>query len=179
VDFADGCISPLAYRGAVPGAVQRYKFLGASAYHESFGLLVAQCIQDHLPEEIDALTWAPLSRRRLRERGYDQAQLLAQKAGKTLHLPVLPTLKKVRHTRPQSRQEDEESRRANALGAYGLCPDAAVEGRRLILVDDVVTSGSTLSECARLLKQAGAAKVWCATLAQAGSGKNEKSEKNG
>jgi ComF family protein len=179
VDFADGCISPLAYRGAVPGAVQRYKFLGASAYHESFGLLVAQCIQDHLPEEVDELTWAPLSRKRLRERGYDQAQRLARQAGRTLNLPVFPTLEKVRHTKPQSGLEDEESRKANALGAYRLRPDAAVEGKRLVLVDDVVTSGATLCECARCLKQGGAAKVWCVTLARAGSGKNEKSEKNG
>ena len=60
-----------------------------------------------------------------------------------------------------------EARRANALGAYALLPGVDVAGKRVLLADDVVTSGATLSECARTLLEAGAAEVWCVTLAQA------------
>ena len=76
-------------------------------------------------------------------------------------------LVKARHTQPQSGLDSAEARRANALGAYALLPGADVAGRHVLLADDVVTSGATLSECARTLLEAGAAEVWCVTLAQA------------
>jgi len=167
VDFADGCFSPLAYRDAVPEAIHRYKFSGVRAYAAPFGLLMAQCAQDR-KLEADALVWAPLSSKRLRQRGYDQAELLTRSMGAVLGIPVLPVLEKCRHTQAQSDLETESARRANALGAYRLREGADVEGKQLILVDDVVTSGATLSECVRVLKQAGARQVYCLTLARAG-----------
>ena len=84
-----------------------------------------------------------------------------------LKLPAAATLVKARHTRPQSGLDSAEARRANALGAYALLPGVDVAGKRVLLADDVVTSGATLSECARTLLEAGAAEVWCVTLAQA------------
>ena len=168
VDFADGCFSPLAYRGAVPDGVHRYKFGRNRACGAPFATLMAQCVRDHLKEDVDAITWAPLSRARLRERGFDQAQLLARCLGEELKRPLLPTLEKSRHTTPQSDLKSEGARRANALGAYVLLPGCDVKGKCLLLVDDVVTSGATLSECCRILKQAGAKRVWCVTLASAG-----------
>lgn len=176
VDFTEGCCSPLAYRDEVPEAVRRYKFAGVRAYGRPFARLMAQCVRDHELGQVDALTWAPLSQKRLRERGYDQARLLAEHMGKELDIPVLPTLVKTRHTGPQSELEGESARRANALNAYGLLPEAEVAGKRLLLVDDVVTSGATLSECARVLLLSGAASVECVTLAQART--DEKSGKN-
>lgn len=167
VDFTSGCLSPLGYRDRVPEAVHRYKFRGVRQYGTPFGALLVQCAQDHLTTLPDAVTWAPLSRQRLRERGYDQARLLAQRVGEGLSLPVVPTLVKTRHSGPQSDLKESAARRANALNAYDLLPGAEVEGKRLLLVDDVVTSGATLSECARILTMAGAKEVWCLTLAQA------------
>ena len=168
VDFADVCFSPLGYRDRVPEAVRRYKFGRGKAYGRPFGLLAAQCAQDHLPRRPDAVTWAPLSRQRLRERGFDQAELMARAAGEALGLPVIPMLKKVRHTGAQSDLEDERERRANVRGAYALLPGAGVSGKKLLLVDDVVTTGSTLGECAKTLLLGGADRIWCLTLAQAG-----------
>ena len=167
VDFADGCCSPLSYRGKVPEAIHRYKFGRNRACGAPFGLLLAQCVQDHLTEQGDLVTWVPLSRQRLRERGFDQAALLARHMARHLGLSACPTLKKQRDTDPQSDLHSDSARRANALGAYVLLPEAQVEGRRILLVDDVVTSGATLSECCRILKQAGAGSVHCVTLAQA------------
>ena len=167
VDFIQGCCSPLAYRGAVREAIHRYKFSGVRAYARPFGLLMAQCVQDRPEMAPELITWAPLSRKRRRERGYDQGELLARAMAKRLGLPAVPTLVKARHTQPQSGLDSAEARRANALGAYALLPGAEVAGRRVLLADDVVTSGATLSECARTLLEAGAAEVWCVTLAQA------------
>ena len=175
VDFADGCFSALAYRDRVPEAVRRYKFARVRACGRPFGLLVAQCAQDHLPQRPDALTWAPLSDRRLRERGFDQAELMARAAGAAMGLPVIPTLKKLKHTKAQSDLTDPRKRRANVQGAYALLPGAEVAGRRLLLVDDVVTTGATLGECAKVLLMGGADRIWCATLAQArGTGEEGK-----
>lgn len=168
VDFADGCISPLTYRGTVPESVRRFKFGGGRACGAAFGVLMAQCVRDHCPEGADLITWAPVSSRRRRERGYDQAELLARRMGEELGLPVMPLLCKVRHTEPQSELKSDSARRANALGAYALLPESRVEGKRILLVDDVVTSGATLSECCRMLRQAGAEYVCCVTLACAG-----------
>lgn len=167
VDFTQGCCSPLAYRGAVREAIHRYKFSGVRAYARPFGLLMAQCVQDRPEMAADLVTWAPLSRKRRRERGYDQGELLARAMAKRLGLPAVPTLVKARHTQPQSGLDSAEARRANALGAYALLPGADAAGKRVLLADDVVTSGATLSECARTLLEAGAAEVWCVTLAQA------------
>ena len=180
VDFTQGCWSPLAYQAQVREAVQRYKFAPAPAYGRPFGLLMAQCARDQ-GVEAELVTWAPLSKKRRRKRGFDQGDLLARTVGECLALPVLPLLEKSRHTVPQSSLPDGAARRANALGAYSLLPGGRIEGRRVLLVDDVVTSGATLSECARLLCQGGAKQVLCLTLAQAGEGgdKLENNRNNG
>lgn len=175
LEFISLCVSPLWYQGEVRESVRRYKFYGRSGYVDTYGLLVAQCVQDHLAGRFDLITWAPLSRERRKERGYDQAMLLAQAAAQRLGCTASATLQKVRNTGAQSGLHDDSARRANVLGAYELT--APVEGRRVLLIDDVVTTGSTLSECARVLRTGGAADVVCATLARA-RGKREDTRKN-
>lgn len=167
IDFADRCLSPLGYRGSVVESIHRFKFSGRASYARPYGILVAQCVRDNWKEPLDAVTWTPLSGPRRRSRGYDQAQLLAKWTARELGLPLLGMLDKVRDTPPQSGLEEDAQRRANVLGAYRLRKEARPANMRLLLVDDVVTSGSTLSECARLLSGGGAASVLCATLAQA------------
>lgn len=168
VAFTAGCYSPLEYRDRVRESIHRFKFGSVRAYAAPFGALMAQCVSDHGEINADLVTWAPLSRKRLRQRGYDQAGLLAREVGERLDLPVVRTLNKNRHTQRQSDLHDHAQRRANVLGAYVLRPGADVRGKRVLLVDDVVTSGATLSSCAKVLHQAGAEEVWCVTLAQAG-----------
>lgn len=167
IDFADGCFSPLAYQDSVPEAVHRYKFGRVRALAKPFAALMVQCLADRLPEEADLICWAPLSKKRLRERGFDQAELLAREVGRLLAVPAASALEKTRNTGPQSELEEESARQANARGAYALLPGTDLKGKRVVLVDDVVTSGSTLSECAALLRQCGAERVFCLTLARA------------
>lgn len=168
VEFLDGCVSALWYRDGVRDGVHRFKFSGRSGYAGCFGLLMAQSVQDAWGDvRFDGVTWAPLSKQRLRRRGYDQAGLLAREAAARLELPVVSTLQKVRHTAAQSGLDEDGSRRANVLGAYESLPGADVAGKVLLLCDDVVTTGATLSECARILRTAGAERVFAVTLARA------------
>lgn len=166
VELTKGCVSALRYQDRVRSAVHAYKFHGRSARSAPFGVLVAQAVRDQ-GLTADLVSWPSLSKKRMHRRGYDQAELLAQEVGKRLGLPVFRTLDKA--DRPaQSGLEGEAARRANLLGAYtALAPERFV-GKTILLIDDVVTTGATLSECAKTLRLAGAAEVVCATLAKAG-----------
>lgn len=167
VDFCDACLSPLWYRDKVPDAVRRYKFGGASGYAHILGTLMAQSLADQWNEPVDLVTWAPLSAKRLRKRGYDQAELLARQVGEAAGLPVEPTLVKARQNKTQSQLADDAQRRANVVGVYECLPSLDLTGKRVVLVDDIVTSGATLSECASCLRVAGAESVVALTLALA------------
>ena len=166
-EFFSLCASPLWYQDQVRASFHRYKFKGVRGYSRTYGRLVAQCVQDHLVGRYDLITWVPLSRARLRQRGYDQAMLLASAAALALDDVAAETLCKVRDTEAQSGLgKNDASRRANVLSAYQVTDPALVEGRRVLLIDDIVTTGSTLSECARVLRTAGATDVVCAALAR-------------
>lgn len=165
VELTAGCVSPLRYDDRVRTAIHAYKFHGKSARSHAFGTLIAQCVHDH-GVVAELVTWPPLSQKRLRQRGYDQAELLAREVGRALGLPVAATLTKT-HRPAQSGLEGEAERRANLLGAYSAVEPERFRGKTVLLVDDVVTTGATLSECAKTLRVAGAEKVVCATLARA------------
>lgn len=168
-EFFSLCVSPLRYQGRVRESVHRYKFGGAVSYAATYGRLLADCVEERLAGRFDLVSWVPLSRKRLRQRGYDQARLLAEELARRLDLRAEPLLEKVRHTEAQSGlSSDSGVRRANVLGAYRALSPGLLAGKRVLLVDDVATTGATLSECARVLRTAGAADVLCCTLAKAG-----------
>ncbi len=166
-EFFSLCAAPLRYQDKVRDSIRRYKFKGRRGYHKVYGALVAQCVHDHLAGRYDLITWVPLSPQRKRERGYDQAFLLASAAALELGEVAVETLRKGRDTDPQSGISEASRRRANVLGAYEPVDPELVHGRRILLIDDVVTTGSTLSECARILRTMGASDVVCAALARA------------
>lgn len=166
VELTQGCLSVLRYQDKVRSAIHGFKFRGRSARSAAFGTLMAQCASDHALTA-DLITWPSLSKKRLRERGYDQSRLLALEMGKRLGLPVLRTLRKA-HRPAQSGIQGPAARRANLLGAYTAIEPEAFRGKTLLLVDDVLTTGATLSECAKTLRLAGAEAVVCVTLARAG-----------
>lgn len=160
------CVSPLYYEGNVRRSLLRYKFGGLSFYAEEYADYVLKCIDEN-DIICDSITWVPLSRRRLRKRGYDQARLLAEAIAARTGLPCERTLVKIRNNPPQSRTEKASQRRANVSGAYRAASETKLAGRCFLLVDDIVTTGSTLSECADVLRRAGAASVSAATVASA------------
>lgn len=172
-EFISCCVSPLWYQDKVRESIHRYKFSDRNGYAKTYGKLVAQCVTDHLAGRYDLITWVPLSAKSLKKRGYDQAMLLAMAAALELGEVAVETLRKARDTNAQSSLKEDAARRANVLGAYEVVDPVIVEGKRFLLIDDVVTTGSTLSECARVLRTYGAADVVCATLTRA-RGENSK-----
>ena len=168
MEFISLCASPLWYQDEVRESFHRYKFKGSRGYAKVYGRLMAQCVRDHLAGRYDLITWVPLSEQRRKSRGYDPAMLLAEAAALELGDVAAETLVKVRDTGAQSGLgKDDSARRANVLGAYRPTDPELIAGQRVLLMDDVVTTGSTLSECARTLRTAGAADVVCVTLARA------------
>lgn len=164
-DYFSDCISALYYEGNVKLAVRRYKFHSASAYAPAFGELIAERIYEDYDGQYDLLSWVPLAPDRLRKRGYDQSRLLAEQAARRLRLPLVRVLKKKRGVPAQSQSGDADHRRRNISGAYSVPKPEIICGKRVLLIDDIVTTGSTLSECAVTLLKAGAESVICASLA--------------
>ena len=117
----------------------------------------------------DVITWVPVSRKRRRARGYDQVELLAKAVGPELGIPVEPLLEKFRDNRANSGLKTPAERRANVLGVYKVIEPERLHGKRVLLLDDIVTTGATASECARVLLTAGAEEVIFAAVAAAGT----------
>jgi ComF family protein len=107
----------------------------------------------------------PLHPARKRERGFNQAELLALELKRASRIPVHNVLRRTRYTTTQT-QFDRSERMENLRGAFRLRRGCNVQGLRMLLVDDVLTTGSTLSECAAVLKKAGALSVHAATVAR-------------
>ena len=162
------CAAPLWYRDLAREGLHRFKFRGMSSAATPLGELIAECAAEHFAGEFDTVTWVPVSSRRLRQRGYDQARLLAESACRLWDTRPLPLLRKTVHNPAQSGLKEAAARRANVLGVYETPVPEKVQGRRVLLVDDICTTGATLAECARTLRDAGAADVMsvCVALAR-------------
>lgn len=165
VDGLARCYSALFYDGSVRASILRYKFGGAAAYCRAYGEILADCIDEN-DISCDIITWASISRQRMRRRGYDQAQLMAQELSRLTGIPCARLLKKTRNNPAQSGTNSRAARYRNVKGVYAPAPGAAIDGRRVLVIDDVVTTGATLSECAAVLKAAGAAEISALTLAR-------------
>lgn len=171
VKYAQRCVATFFYEKDLREAFLRFKFQNRDHYADQFGKWMCATIRDKLEGRYDCITWAPVSRRRLRERGFDQSERLCMVIARELGLPVERLLQKTRHTKRQSELNDASMRAANASGAYSVVDPAKVAGRRILLIDDIVTTGATLAECSRVLRTAGAESVVCAVLAAARSDK--------
>lgn len=158
---AGACAYMLDYMAA-RRAITAYKFHNKPQYARALGKLLVPLVT--ALGEVDCITWAPVSALRLTKRGYDQSRLLAEAVGHTLQIPVRPMLRKRRHTRRQS-QTPHDKRGENVRGAYTLAGGCTPAGLKIVLIDDVVTTGSTISECCRVLYDAGAREVFCVALA--------------
>ena len=155
------------YKENVRLSILRYKFGGRRSYADSYGRLLAMKLQKDDWDDTDVLTWVPISRQRKFRRGYDQVELIGISLARELGMELTPTLKKIRHTKPQSTMGDISHRKANILGAFEVIDPAIVKDQRILLLDDIVTTGATASEAARILLIAGAKEVKLATLAVA------------
>lgn len=170
-DFIAKCVSPLFYRDNVRDSIHRFKFYRCRFYAKPYAKLIKECLLMHTDIKFDYITWVPLSKKRYRQRGYDQAQCLAEALARIIDIPIWGMLRKIRDTKAQSTLTDKSQRRANIAGAYTLADGIDINGLNILLIDDVVTTGATLSECAKVLLLNGAERIYCATVAKAGSSK--------
>ena len=161
------CAAVWYYEGVVRESLLRYKFQNARSYAESYGRFLAMRLQQLHPEGDYVLTWVPISAKRRRQRGYDQVELLAQAVSRELGIPAVQTLVKTRNNPPQSTISGQAERRANVLGVYQCVKREQFYGKQVVLLDDIVTTGATVSEAARVLLTFGAREVTCAAVAAA------------
>jgi ComF family protein len=153
--------SPFLYEGPARRAVHRLKFAGWRDVAGALAEAIAAC--DELPA-VEVVTWVPLARRRLSERGYDQARALAIALGHRADLPVSRLLVRRVATGPQARRRGED-RRSAMHGAFAAHRRDVPQ--RVLLVDDVLTTGATVAACAETLVAAGVRRVHVVTAARA------------
>ncbi|MGN1306684.1 MAG: ComF family protein [Faecousia sp.] len=163
-EFFTQCYAVTAYAGDVAASLKRYKFQGMQQYAGAYGRLIAMQLL-HMNAEFDILSWVPVSKKRRRKRGFDQSYLLAKTVASELGISCVRTLEKVRDNPSQSKLKGTEERRANVINVYRAVEPEHFMNRRVLLIDDIMTTGATLSECSRILLTEGAASVLCATVA--------------
>jgi competence protein ComFC len=160
----DGIRSPFLFDGLVRRAIHEFKYNNLRDLAPTLAELLCDYMsRDPLPCEV--LVPVPLHPRRLRERGYNQSALFARELGRLSGAPVAEgCLVRRGYTSPQVRSKGVEERRQKVAGAFA-CRDRSLAGKKVVLIDDVSTSGATLNACARVLKSAGAASVWGLVMA--------------
>ncbi len=158
------CYAPFQYKDEVRASLHRYKFGGAAAYGPIYADFILKSIDEN-PISCDIISWVPLSPKRYRKRGYDQAEIIARALAEKLGLPCEKLLVKIKDNPKQSSIGNRERRKANVAGVYRCASENMVSGKRLLIIDDIVTSGATLAECAAVLRKSGCIEVYAAAAA--------------
>lgn len=159
-------LSSFPYGEGYRNTLHEFKFRNRTALAQPLGFLMAGTARE-FPNAFSAVVFVPLHKSGRRKRGYDQCQLLAEAVAWELRLPVMDALEKVRQTQTQH-ELSAEAREKNVAGAYALKKNRDVSGQHLLLIDDIVTTGNTLSQCAQALFAAGARSVCALCAADAG-----------
>lgn len=166
------CAVLYPYTGSVRESILRFKFEGekwnADYYAER---LAAQILEQFKGNAFDMITSVPLSGKRKKERGYNQSELIARRISERLRVPYAECLSKTADNAEQHRLRRNE-RKSNVKGAYQAL-GAEIRGQRILMIDDIMTTGATLSECATVLFKAGAESVFCAVVAETPAGSVE------
>lgn len=159
------CVSPFYHKGVAQTGIYTLKDVGYRVTAEGFVAEMAEAVRrEYGGIPFDLVTAVPLHKREQRERGFNQAEKLGQALARRLGLPYETMLRKITATAPQKELKAVE-RSGNLLGVFDVCGDVA--GKTILLVDDVITTGATLDECAKMLKIFGAEEVYAATAAAA------------
>lgn len=164
--YCDQVVCVCEYSGNIKEALIRFKFYNKPSFYRALGKLLYSRLEDALDVGgIDMVLSVPLSRKRYAQRGYNQARLVSKVLSRELRVADCSAIiKRVRDTRSQ-RLLDKKSRYRNIRDAFALIDPDIVEGKTIVLVDDIYTTGNTVGECARILKEAGADRVIAGVIA--------------
>jgi len=165
--YFDIARAPLLYEGPIRDLIHSFKYSHHTHLRYPLALLTLEGLREFLTEqEPHTIVPVPLHRSRLRQRGFNQAVLLGRVLSHNLSVPMTPDLLvRTRRTEPQV-ELSAEKRRLNVKGAFSVKKPGLVVGKRVLLLDDVMTTGSTMDECAKELKKAGALSVIALTIAR-------------
>ena len=161
-------VSSFVYGGRIRQMIIRLKFRDRVQYAPQIAWIMAGDIREAFPyADFDIVTAVPLHKKDKAQRGYNQSELLAKAVARELSLPYLETLVKVKRTKKQHTLNYSQ-RKENIRGAFKSLDNSRIAGRSILLIDDITTSGATLSACCKALKRAKPRMICCATIADAG-----------
>lgn len=164
------CISALVYDSKVRRSLLNYKFKGILFNAKSYAKVICGIIENMgITDDFDVITFVPLSKLGENERGFNQAKAISEIVGEYLNKPCICLLKKTRDNKKQH-ELNLQQRRENVKGVYAVCKNQELQGKRILLIDDIVTTGNTLAECCKVLQENGAGNVICIAAA---SGKSD------
>lgn len=160
------CFAPVVYTGELRRSILKYKFYQHPEYHRGYAKLIfSHLLSLGVLPHFDLVVAAPLSKERMKERGYNQAQLIAKELARLMGLPFAKNcVRKIQHTAAQSTLSHQE-RLKNVSNAFSVVNAEAVCGKTVLLTDDILTTGSTADEVAKQLLKAGAKQVYVAVVA--------------
>lgn len=164
--YFDCARSAAVYTGLIKEMILDFKYRGAVWLSPDLGQLMLACLRTHFrAPDIDCVTYVPLHKTRERERTYNQSFLLAREVADRLNIRVIACLARPQVTASQTHLTSAE-RADNVKDKFAIKGRYSLEGQNILLVDDVMTTGATVNECARVLKQAGAREVLVLTAAR-------------
>ena len=157
--------APFYYENAIATAVHRYKFAGKDYLAADFARDMAETVRRVYADILfDSITFVPFTKKQMRTREWNPGEMLAHALSAELDLPCYPLLEKLYETESQHTLSARE-RTGNVFGVFEACNLENVQGKTILLVDDIKTTGATLSECAKMLKLGGAQAVYAVTFA--------------
>ncbi len=158
------CASPFPYKDSYAKAVKDFKFRNCASHAKQLSVMLVMSILEIFPDEkFDLITCVPMHKNGLKERGYNQAELLARECAEITGIPYIDTLDKHKENKKQHSIKAHE-RANNVKGVYKIRDKKLVKDKNILIIDDIITTGNTLGECARMLIINGCKNVSCATM---------------
>lgn len=165
IPSGEECVAPFIYDSAVRNSIIKYKFKGEKFNAKSYVKAISLAIEKSgYSGSFDVVTYVPVTVRRMKERGFNQSEVLAEGIAVHFEKKYERLLKKIKDNRNQHELSSKE-REKNIIGVYRAVNSEKIKGKRILLVDDIVTTGYTLSECCKVLKESGAQSVVCVAIA--------------
>lgn len=159
------CISTFKYQTCVKKAIINYKFYSKVSFACAFSNSLHKCFKNKLGNlKFDVITAIPLSKKAKKKRGFNQAELIAKKLARKLNVKYSNILEKYKDNRPQHNLNIEE-RKENVAGIYKIKKGIDIKNKKILLIDDIVTTGNTLKEASKIILNGGALDITCLTLA--------------
>lgn len=160
--------SPFYYRGTVKKLIHDYKYCNKTYYYKLFGYILVQYMKENNYTSFDYIISVPLHKIKLRKRGYNQSKLIAKYIEKNINISYIESLIRVQNTKKQSNLS-KYSRQKNLENAFDIKSNKVarlIEGKKILIIDDIFTTGATANECSKVLKFHGANEVFVLTLAR-------------